>query len=76
MDHYGPEQEIHTMKQDRLKQELKKYLNNKLTYPLKNVEDINVNEVTKIYGNRKPSEYLIQLVITGKVDNRTIRKDK
>lgn len=24
MDHYGPEQEIHTMKQDRLKQELKK----------------------------------------------------
>ena len=40
------------------------------------MEDINVNEVTKIYGNRKPSEYLIQLVITGKVDNRTIRKDK
>lgn len=62
--------------QNRLKYELKKYLNNKLTYPLKNVEDINVNEVTKIYGSRKPSEYLIQLVITGKVDNRTIRRNK
>lgn len=76
MDHYGPEQEIHTMKQDRLKQELKKYLNSKLTYPLQTVEDISMERILKVYGNKKPSDYVIQLVITGKVDNRTIRKDK
>lgn len=79
MDHYGlygPEQEIHTMKQDRLKQELKKYLNSKLTYPLQTVEDISIESILKVYGSQKPSDYVIQLVITGKVDNRTIRKDK
>lgn len=69
-------QEIHTMKQDRLKQELKKYLNSKLTYPLQTVEDISMERILKVYGNKKPSDYVIQLVITGKVDNRTIRKDK
>lgn len=76
MDHYRTEQEIHTMKQDRLKQELKKYLNSKLTYPLQTVEDISIESILKVYGSQKPSDYVIQLVITGKVDNRTIRKDK
>lgn len=64
------------MKQDRLKQELKKYLNSKLTYPLQTVEDISIESILKVYGRQKPSDYVIQLVITGKVDNRTIRKDK
>ncbi|HJE49946.1 hypothetical protein [Lactobacillus johnsonii] len=64
------------MKQDRLKQELKKYLNSKLTYPLQTVEDISIESILKVYGSQKPSDYVIQLVITGKVDNRTIRKDK
>ncbi len=64
------------MKQDRLKYELKKYLNSKLTYPLQTVEDISIESILKVYGSQKPSDYVIQLVITGKVDNRTIRKDK
>lgn len=64
------------MKQDILKQELKKYLNSKLTYPLQTVEDISIESILKVYGSQKPSDYVIQLVITGKVDNRTIRKDK
>ena len=64
------------MKQDRLKQELKKYLNSKLTYPLQTVEDISIERILKVYGSQKPSDYVIQLVTTGKVDNRTIRKDK
>ena len=64
------------MKQDRLKQELKNYLNSKLTYPLQTVEDISIESILKVYGSQKPSDYVIQLVITGKVDNRTIRKDK
>lgn len=64
------------MKQDRLKQELKKYLNSKLTYPLQTVKDISIESILKVYGSQKPSDYVIQLVITGKVDNRTIRKDK
>jgi len=64
------------MKQDRLKQELKKYLNSKLTYPLQTVEDISIESILKVYGSQQPSDYVIQLVITGKVDNRTIRKDK
>lgn len=64
------------MEQDRLKQELKKYLNSKLIYPLQTVEDISIESILKVYGSQKPSDYVIQLVITGKVDNRTIRKDK
>lgn len=64
------------MKQDRLKYELKKYLNSKLTYPPQTVEDISIESILKVYGSQKPSDYVIQLVITGKVDNRTIRKDK
>lgn len=64
------------MKQDRLKQELKKYLNSKLTYPLQNVEDISIERILKVYDSEKPSDYVIQLVIAGQVDNRTIRKDK
>lgn len=64
------------MKQDRLKYELKKYLNSKITYPLQTVEDISIESILKVYGSQKPSDYVIQLVITGKVDNRTIRKDK
>ena len=40
------------MKQDRLKQELKKYLNSKLTYPLQTVEDISIESILKVYGSQ------------------------
>lgn len=62
------------MKQDRLKYELKKYLNSKLIYPLHTVEDISIERILKVYGSEKPSGYVIQLIITGQVG--TIRKDK
>lgn len=47
------------MKQDRLKYELKKYLNSKLTYPLHTVEDISIERILKVYGSEKPSGYVI-----------------
>lgn len=64
------------MEQDRLKYELKKYLNSKLTYPLQTVEDISIERILTVYGSQKPSDYVIKLVITGKVNNRTIRRNK
>lgn len=57
------------MKQDRLKYELKRYLNSKLTYPLKTVEDVSIEKILNVYGSEEPSDYIIHLMISGQIDN-------
>lgn len=64
MDHYGLKQGIHTMKQDRLKYELKRYLNSKLLSPIQTVEDIHIERAVKTRES-----YVINITVACKAND-------